>query len=252
MEAHCRDACPTLHGPVNFPGFGRLSPRPTILSDERVQHDHTLEQLPDTNAQGYAHSPEASTSQKCRGESRGHQAWHKHLQHREPLLTLSLPPCKGQPTLPVSLGKTKGHHEKRLLGRRCELYRLVNSHQEALGCWTSGRKPHAHQRVSCLKSLPEQGRKFMQSWRGLELAKWKVFQRSHDEMFSILQATKSSPSSLSDRPKAPPQNTDSHPRWWTLGRSPSPSCGTAGSCEALTVANSSVCASESPIRELGA
>lgn len=43
--------------------------------------DCVLQELPDTNAQGNEHIPEASTSQKCGRKHGLYQVWHKHLYH---------------------------------------------------------------------------------------------------------------------------------------------------------------------------
>lgn len=95
-------------------------------------------------------------------------------QHCELVLILCLPTWKVQWTLRISFGKTKGHSEK-CFWEDCQLSSFVKSYWETLKCWTTMGKPNAHQRVSCLKCLLEQGRKFMQSWRVFKLASGKTF-----------------------------------------------------------------------------
>lgn len=126
VEGHCCDTCLTLHGPINFFRFGRFSPRPTILSDERVQHWPCFIGITWYKYTGHWTFTWSFYSQKCSGEHWVYHVWHKHLYHLptlwtgELVLILSLPTCKIQRTLPISLGKTKGHSEKMLLGRLCQ------------------------------------------------------------------------------------------------------------------------------------
>lgn len=76
VEGHCCDTCLTLHGPINFSSTGKFFPRPTVLSDEHVQHWPCF-----IGITCNGHLPEASTSQKCGGEHWVQQVWHKHLCH---------------------------------------------------------------------------------------------------------------------------------------------------------------------------